>query len=96
MESNFVFCIEKVLSIPDEVVVTGRIKLGEVKKGEEVHLVNRAREFKNVTCKRLEKDCHEIVRARVGQNIVISLSGVEAQDIEIGMCLATPGYMVRF
>ncbi len=97
MESNnFVFCIEKIFSEADEVVVAGRIRMGEVKKGEEVHLVNRAREFKNVTCERLEKDYHEIVRARAGQSIAIVLSGVGKQDIEIGMCLATPGYMVRF
>lgn len=96
MKSNFVFVVEKIASTENEVVVAGRIKKGELVKGDVLQLVNRCKRIWSVTCERLERECHEIVRARESQSVTIWLSGVEKQNLEVGMYLTTPGYMVRF
>ena len=97
MDSDiFIFSIDGVYTKEDNLVVSGRLKNGELKQGEEVHLVARFCEPKVVTCVHIIKNEREIVRARKGDGIEIVLSGVAESDVKRGMYLSTPNYRVRF
>ncbi len=97
MDSNvFIFSIDGVYMKQNDLVVAGRLKNGELKQGEEVHLVARFCEPKAVTCAHIIKNEREIIRARKGDGVEIVLSGVVEGDVEKGMYLSTPNYRVRF
>ena len=91
----FIFSIEGVCLGQDGVVVVGRVRNGELKQGDVVHLVSRFREAKKVVCEHLLKNDREIVRARKSEALSIVLSGVEMTEVEKGMLLSTPDYRVR-
>ena len=92
----FVFIIDEVRSCENGFLVVGRMKNGELKSGEEVHLVAKDADPKVVRCEHILKNNREIVRARKGESLVLTLSGVAEQDVRKGMYLSTPNYRVRF
>jgi translation elongation factor EF-Tu-like GTPase len=97
MEFNiFVFVVDEVCSCENGFSVVGRMKNGELKVGDEVHLVAKDADPKFVRCEHILKNNREIIRARKGESLVLTLSGVTEQDVKKGMYLSTPNYRVRF
>jgi elongation factor Tu len=84
--------IEDVFSITGRgTVATGRVERGIVKVGENVDLVGLAEATRTTTVTGLEMFQKSLDEAFAGDNVGILLRGIQKEDIERGMVLASPG-----
>ena len=71
-------------------VATGRVERGALKIGETVELVGLG-ETRNTTVTGLEMFQKSLEETMAGDNVGVLLRGVQKNDIQRGMVLATPG-----
>ena len=74
-------------------IVTGCVKSGVIRKGDELEIVGNHATIKTVAVQ-IEKFRHLLDEAKAGENIGIQLRGVKKSDITLGQVLATPGTAV--
>jgi elongation factor Tu len=92
MDKTFLMAIEDVFSITGRgTVATGRVERGIVKVGENVDLVGLAEATRTTTVTGLEMFQKSLDEAFAGDNVGILLRGIQKEDIERGMVLASPG-----
>ena len=72
-------------------VATGRVERGELKLGEEVHIVGMQDEPKKTTVTGIEMFRKTLDSAVAGDNIGALLRGIDRTEIERGQVLAKPG-----
>ena len=91
-EKPFLMPVEDVMTITGRgTVATGRVERGELKLGEEVHIVGMQDEPKKTTVTGIEMFRKTLDSAVAGDNIGALLRGIDRTEIERGQVLAKPG-----
>ena len=91
-EKPFLMPVEDVFSITGRgTVATGRIELGIVNTGDEIHLIGLGAEGKKTVCTGVEMFRKILDRGEAGDNVGLLLRGIDKQEIKRGMVLAAPG-----
>ena len=91
-EKPFLMPVEDVMTITGRgTVATGRVERGELKLGEEVHIVGMQDEPKKTTVTGIEMFRKTLDSAVAGDNIDALLRGIDRTEIERGQVLAKPG-----
>ena len=91
-EKPFLMPVEDVMTITGRgTVATGRVERGELKLGEEVHIVGMQDEPKKTTVTGIEMFRKTVDSAVAGDNIGALLRGIDRTEIERGQVLAKPG-----
>src|SRR5438552_2695276 len=92
VEKPFLMAVEDIITITGRgTVATGRVERGKVKVGEEVEIVGRRAQAKKTVVTGMEMVRKALDEAVAGNNVGVLLRGVEKEEIERGMVLATPG-----
>ena len=92
LSEPFLMPIEDVFSIPGrDTVVTGRVKQGVVKVGDEIEIVGGGKPIKRGTVAGIEMFRKLLDQAEAGNNVGVLIKGIERSDITRGQVLATPG-----
>ena len=95
-DKTFLMAIEDVFSITGRgTVATGRVERGVLKSGESVELVGLGN-TKNVTVTGLEMFQKTLDETVAGDNVGVLLRGVQKDDIQRGMVIATPGTILAY
>ena len=90
-DKTFLMAIEDVFSITGRgTVATGRVERGVLKSGESVELVGLG-VTKNLTVTGLEMFQKTLDETVAGDNVGVLLRGVQKDEIQRGMVIATPG-----
>ncbi len=90
-DKPFLMPVEDVFSITGRGTVgTGRVERGVIKSGEEVEVVG-IRDTRKTVVTGVEMFRKLLDQAQAGDNVGLLLRGVEKDDLERGMVLATPG-----
>ena len=91
-DKPFLMPIEDVFTITGRgTVVTGRVERGQVKVGDEVHIVGLQEESRKTVVTGVEMFRKMMDYAEAGENIGCLLRGVERKEVERGQVLAKPG-----
>jgi len=90
-DKPFLMPIEDVFTITGRgTVVTGRVERGQVKVGDEVHIVGLQEESRKTVVTGVEMFRKMMDYAEAGENIGCLLRGVERKEVERGQVLAKP------
>jgi elongation factor Tu len=90
-DKPFLMPIEDVFTITGRgTVVTGRVERGQVKVGDNVHIVGLAEEVKQTVVTGVEMFRKLLDYAEAGDNVGCLLRGVERKEVERGQVLAKP------
>ncbi|MGI6712023.1 MAG: elongation factor Tu [Bacillota bacterium] len=90
-DKPFLMPIEDVFTITGRgTVVTGRVERGQVKVGDNVHIVGLAEEVKQTVVTGVEMFRKLLDYAEAGDNIGCLLRGIERKEVERGQVLAKP------
>ena len=96
MDKTFLMAIEDVFSITGRgTVATGRVERGVLKSGESVELVGLGK-TKSVTVTGLEMFQKTLDETVAGDNVGVLLRGVQKDEIQRGMVIATPGTILAY
>ncbi len=91
VDKPFLMPIEDVFTITGRgTVVTGRVERGQVKVGDQVHIVGLQDESKQTVVTGVEMFRKLLDYAEAGDNVGCLLRGVERKDVERGQVLAKP------
>lgn len=89
--ARFYLPIDRAFSVPGAgAVVTGTLRYGAVEKGDRVEIVQYGVE---AAVRRLESHNREISAAEPGWRTAINLRGVDADILQRGAAIASPGYL---
>jgi elongation factor Tu len=92
VDKPFLMPIEDVFSIKGRgTVVTGKVERGKIVPGAEVDIVGLSGEIKKTVATSLEMFNKVLDDAIAGDNVGVLLRGIEKDEVERGMVLATPG-----
>ncbi|MEK7448631.1 MAG: elongation factor Tu [Planctomycetota bacterium] len=92
VDKPFLMQIEDVFSIKGRGTVgTGRIERGRVKVGDNVDIVGFSKEIKKSVATGVEMFNKLLDEGITGDNVGLLLRGVEKEELERGMVIATPG-----
>ena len=95
-DKTFLMAIEDVFSITGRgTVATGRVERGVLKSGESVELVGLGN-TKNITVTGLEMFQKTLDETVAGDNVGVLLRGVQKDEIQRGMVIATPGTILAY
>ncbi len=72
------------------VLVSGKIQRGIININDKVHLIGLDKEIKSVDVIGIEKDGNNINSAEFGDNVLLTISGVSSDDIQIGQAIIQP------
>jgi len=91
VDKPFLMPIEDVFTITGRgTVTTGRVERGQVKVGDEVHIVGMREETRKTVVTGVEMFRKLLDYAEAGDNIGTLLRGVDRKEVERGMVLAKP------
>ena len=92
VDKPFLMPVEDVFSIKGRGTVgTGRVERGQVKVGDEIAIVGLRPDIRKTIVTGVEMFQKTLDAGQAGDNIGVLLRGVEKDDLERGMVLATPG-----
>jgi len=92
LDKSFLMPIEDVFTITGRgTVVTGRIEQGIIRVGEKVQLVGIKPETKETVVTGVEMFRKLLDEGQAGDNVGLLLRGIDRDEVERGMVVATPG-----
>ncbi len=92
VDRPFLMPIEDVFTITGRgTVTTGRVERGQVKVGDEVHIIGMREDIRKTVVTGVEMFRKLLDYAEAGDNIGTLLRGVDRKEVERGMVLAKPG-----
>ncbi len=92
VDKDFLMSIDQSINIPGRgTVVTGTIEQGEVKNGDEVHMIGIKRKPTPTIITGIETFHKQLDSGVAGDNVGVLLRGILRDEVKRGMCIAKPG-----